>query len=76
MCSACVDGNLGKGKHVALLTDRVCARADVQEFGLRQMVLGRFSMGYWTGKIPVLFNLIACVGWASASARCLSNFER
>jgi purine-cytosine permease-like protein len=29
------------------------------------MVLSRFSMGYWTGMIPVIFNLIACTGWAS-----------
>lgn len=29
------------------------------------MVLSRFSLGYWTGTIPVIFNLIACCGWAS-----------
>lgn len=33
--------------------------------GLRQMVLARFSMGYWTGKIPALFNLVAVIGWSS-----------
>ncbi|WWC96573.1 hypothetical protein V866_003441 [Kwoniella sp. B9012] len=36
-----------------------------KELGLRQMVLSRFSMGYWTGLIPVIFNLIACCGWAT-----------
>ncbi|GFZ47063.1 hypothetical protein JCM24511_04805 [Saitozyma sp. JCM 24511] len=36
-----------------------------KELGLRQMVLSRFSMGYWTGMIPVIFNLIACTGWAT-----------
>nr|KIR85128.1 cytosine-purine permease [Cryptococcus tetragattii IND107] len=36
-----------------------------KELGLRQMVLSRFSLGYWTGTIPVIFNLIACCGWAT-----------
>ncbi|EAL18790.1 hypothetical protein CNBI0510 [Cryptococcus deneoformans B-3501A] len=36
-----------------------------KELGLRQMVLSRFALGYWTGIIPVIFNLIACCGWAT-----------
>lgn len=38
-----------------------------KELGLRQMVISRFVLGYWTGKIPVIFNLITCCGCASTS---------
>lgn len=36
--------------------------------GLRQMVLSRFSLGYYGGKIPAVFNLIACTGWSTMNA--------
>ncbi|KFZ09363.1 hypothetical protein V502_08809 [Pseudogymnoascus sp. VKM F-4520 (FW-2644)] len=36
-------------------------------FGLRQMVLSRFYFGWWGVKLIALFNVLACIGWASAN---------
>jgi purine-cytosine permease-like protein len=41
-----------------------------KELGLRQMVFSRFAFGAWAGKIPVIFNMIACCGWASGWLGC------
>ncbi|KAH8924210.1 hypothetical protein BT69DRAFT_1261642 [Atractiella rhizophila] len=38
------------------------------KLGLRQMTLSRFSFGYWTNYIPVVLNLIACIGWSTINS--------
>ncbi|KAI1766702.1 permease for cytosine/purines, uracil, thiamine, allantoin-domain-containing protein [Hypoxylon sp. FL1150] len=37
------------------------------KFGLRQLVLSRFYFGYYGVKLIALFNIIACIGWASVN---------
>lgn len=37
-------------------------------FGLRQMTIARFSFGYWTAWIPVVLNIIACLGWSTINS--------
>ena len=37
------------------------------KFGLRQMVLSRFWYGWWTVKLVAIFNVCACIGWASVN---------
>ncbi|GAM86409.1 hypothetical protein ANO11243_044230 [Dothideomycetidae sp. 11243] len=37
-------------------------------FGLRQMVLSRFWFGWWGVKLIALFNVLACIGWASVNS--------
>jgi len=36
--------------------------------GLRQMTIVRFSFGFYTAWIPVLLNMIACLGWSSINS--------
>ncbi|CAN8101113.1 unnamed protein product [Discula destructiva] len=36
-------------------------------FGLRQMVLSRFYFGYYGVKLIAIFNILACLGWASVN---------
>ncbi|EJU01230.1 hypothetical protein DACRYDRAFT_22455 [Dacryopinax primogenitus] len=38
------------------------------KLGLRQMTIGRFSFGYYTSLVPVVLNLIACVGWSTINS--------
>ncbi|KAI1099954.1 purine-cytosine permease [Jackrogersella minutella] len=37
------------------------------KFGLRQMVLSRFYFGYYGVKLIAIFNILACIGWASVN---------
>ncbi|KZS93398.1 hypothetical protein SISNIDRAFT_485652 [Sistotremastrum niveocremeum HHB9708] len=36
--------------------------------GLRQMTISRFSFGYYTAWVPVLLNVIACIGWSTINS--------
>ncbi|TDL19282.1 hypothetical protein BD410DRAFT_774153 [Rickenella mellea] len=36
--------------------------------GLRQMTISRFSFGYYTAWVPVILNIIACVGWSTINS--------
>jgi len=36
--------------------------------GLRQMTIARFSFGYYTAWIPVVLNVIACIGWSTINS--------
>ncbi|CCF60692.1 hypothetical protein KAFR_0L00840 [Kazachstania africana CBS 2517] len=40
------------------------------KLGLRQMVLSRYFMGYWTGRFFSLVNVISCVGWCVLNTIC------
>jgi len=36
--------------------------------GLRQMTIARFSFGYYTAWVPVILNVIACIGWSTINS--------
>jgi len=36
--------------------------------GLRQMTISRFSFGYYTAWVPVVLNVIACIGWSTINS--------
>lgn len=36
--------------------------------GLRQMTISRFSFGYYIALLPVVLNVIACIGWSTINS--------
>ncbi|THH02634.1 hypothetical protein EW145_g6721 [Phellinidium pouzarii] len=36
--------------------------------GLRQMTISRFSFGYYFAFLPVILNVIACIGWSTVNS--------